>query len=120
MAVGCQACFYVTPTWRPVVNQPPVLVEPPSVDNVLIFDSDAERITVIASDPDGDLLQFIWSIPPFLDAVEVTTPGDAVTFGRLDVFWHPDIDGAELRLTVVDDDPRDPRSITATWRVEEP
>jgi hypothetical protein len=120
IALGCPGCFYVEPTWRPMVNAPPVLIEPPTADNVLIFDNDSERITVIAADPDGDNLQFVWNVPPFLSTQEVTTPGDAVTFGRLDVFWHPDIDGAELQLTIIDDDARSPRSITATWLVEEP
>lgn len=117
--VGAQGCFYTAPVWRPVANTPPELIEPPTADNLLIFDHDAERITVIASDPDGDNLQFIWSVPPFLETTEVTTPGDNVTFGRLDILWHPDVDGAEIRLVIVDDQ-REPESLTVTWLVEEP
>lgn len=111
-------CLYLDPIWRPVENNAPVLLEPQATDNLLRFEHDSERITVIASDPDGDNLSFAWDYPPFLDAQELVTPSGSVTFGRLDLFWHPDIDGTQIRLIVVDDN-RTPRSVTATWLVED-
>lgn len=95
-------CLYVEPTWEPAVNEPPnvLLLDPPLPD--VLFDNDLERITVIADDPEGRPLAFLWDFPPFATFDEERSEIDGVSVSRVDVAWSDELLGAVIGLTIID------------------
>lgn len=117
---GGQACFYVEPTWKEPVNEPPLLIRVDPDMNTLQFDSDPERLTVLARDPEGENLAFFWQLPPFVEGDVLTSPSDGLYLSRLDLYWSPELEGQTITLTIVDDDPEAPAVTNVRWRVEAP
>lgn len=114
--VCCTGCFYVQPVWKPPENRAPQLESVQPVEGVLMFDSDNERITVIARDPDGDPLLFVWSTPAFSEtSVSTTVVEDNVFVSRLDIARTPNLDGEQIVLTILDSTD----AIDLAWRLED-
>lgn len=86
--------------------QPPI--------GILTFDGPVERLTVIARDPDGDALQFIWSLPPLAVGDENTTIVDGTYISRLDLAYDDALDGELVILTILD--AQEARDLV--WQVE--
>ncbi len=66
---GCylslSGCLYLAPIERPGENNLPKILQPFDLDgNVLDVIADVEVVTVIATDPDGDDLLFLWQVTP--------------------------------------------------------
>ncbi len=98
------------------MNLPPDLirVSPPEPD--LLFDRDPVRISVIAADPEGDPLTFIWQPPPFVTGVESETLEEGIYVWTVDIPYTEDADGQVFALTVLDQDPIERGTVTLVWR----
>lgn len=113
-------CLYVEPAWEEPLNRPPELfrVNPPPPD--LLFDTELERISVIASDPEGDELTFVFLPPPFVTGTETETNEDGVYVWTVDIPWTPEVEGRTVALTILDQDPEDRAEVTLEWQMVVP
>ena len=86
------------------------------MEGILMFDSEMERITVIARDPDDDPLLFVWSTPAFSESSASTTiVEDQVYVSRLDIQRTDNLDGEQIVLTILDSTD----AIDLAWQLEE-
>lgn len=110
-------CLYLPPGWKPVPNQPPeVLVpEPPYQDIPLVMDRDT-RITVVAQDPEGDVLDFVWIVPVDVEHDWVTRPEGDLWYSVLTIDADPLLDDRRIALVVSDGFDE----VDLSWLVEVP
>ena len=118
MLVG--GCYYIEPVWQPPQNTAPVIQTRNPVDTV-VFNQSITRVTVLASDPEGDLLDFQW-IPPFGAEFSTVTAQNASGVYRSDCDLVADsiLDGETLLLTITDAFPGDPKTTEVFWALEVP
>lgn len=83
-------CFYVAPVVQSPENASPVIIIPTSLDNSLTMEADPESLEVMAYDPEGDDLYFVWSVP------------HGVEFEQLPIVQVGDLRSSVIKL------PRDP------------
>lgn len=119
IALGA-GCLYVEPTYQVPENRPPELYRVNPSPSELYFDNEVERISVIAADPEGDELTFVFQTPPFVVGEVFETNEDGVYVFTADIPWSPEVDGAEVALTVLDQDPVDRGEVTVEWRLVVP
>jgi len=113
--------LYVAPVWRPVVNLPPEIIRPEGADVreiPLVFNTSQVLVTVIASDPEQQPLEFVWQTPQPNPIVSTYAQGEDAWVSVLTLQEADVADGDEIRVTVFDDNPRS--AIDVVWRVELP
>jgi hypothetical protein len=103
-----------------VENGAPVIISPPPNDDVFVLRNSTEILRVVASDPDGDNLQFFWDPPVFTDYSEETSAEGDLWSSRLLVTYDENLDGQEILLTIADDAPTDPKTTSFSWMVVVP
>ena len=110
-------CLYVEPGWKPLPNQPPEVLfpDPPYQDIPLVMDRDT-RITVVAQDPDGDALDFVWIVPVNVPHSWVTQPEGNLWYSVLSIETDPILDGQRIDLVISDD----LDEVELSWLVEVP
>lgn len=98
-------CLYTAPVWREEVNEPPVIIQPdPSVENPLVLFADRTEF-VIAADPEGNPIQFVWDVPGYPDLAHVETQQDQTVVSRAVIPRDPQLHGALIRVLVIDQEP---------------
>ncbi len=105
------------------MNQPPDITRPLGSDGVLQLRVLAEFtvLTVVANDPEDELLTFVWDVPRATDALEVSefqsNAGDWVSTLRVPSDWVQV--GDEIRCSVSDQ--AKPRNVVSVeWEVITP
>jgi len=114
-------CLYVAPVWRPAVNLPPDIIRPEEADVreiPLVFNTSQVLVTVIASDPEQQALEFVWQTPLPDPVVNTYPQGEDAWVSVLTLQEENVVDGDEIRVTVFDDNPRG--AVDVVWRVELP
>lgn len=97
-------CFYVKPIPSVDVNQPPVIIEPTEDPREVVVRGDTVVLTIIASDPDGDVLDFEW--PDLANAtynIDVSVTGE-LTVCRVEILDLDALDRDLVRALVTDGD----------------
>lgn len=117
---GGQGCLYVEPAWQEPLNLPPDLIRVNPPEPTLTFEREVERISVIAADPEGDALTFLWQPPPFVVGTETETSVDGIYTWSVDIPYTPEVDGQVLAVTIVDQDPLQRGEVTLEWQVVVP
>lgn len=98
------ACFYVKPIPSVDVNQPPIIIEPDEDPKEVVVRGDSVVLTIIASDPDGDVLDFEW--PDLANTtynIDVSVTGE-LTVCRVEILDLDDLDRDLVRALVTDGD----------------
>jgi hypothetical protein len=111
----------VKPVWRPSVNLPPDIIRPEGADVreiPLVFTTSQVLVTVIASDPEQQPLEFVWQTPTPSPVVTTYPQGEDAWVSVLTLQEEDVVDGDEIRVTVFDDNPRS--AVDVVWRVELP
>jgi len=110
-------CLYVPPGWQPDPNRPPQILRPEGdlQDIPLVMDRDT-RLTVVARDPEGEPLDFVW-------IVGVDVPFDWTTSTEGDLWYSvmrispdPELDGRRIECVVSDGELEE----SVTWLVTVP
>lgn len=103
LAALCGGCLYVSPAWRPEPNDPPqILIPTPSDEDIpLVMDRDV-RVTVVARDPEGQRLDFVWIVPVDVEHDWTTSPEGDLWYSVLDLPADPLLDGRRVELIVSD------------------
>lgn len=106
------------------MNQPPQVSRPTDAAagpvTLFVFDSQEKvRVTVVANDPDGEILTFVWDVPRAtapLTVSEYQAPaGDWVSSVEIPVEWL--VDGEALEVSISDQ--AEPRHVvTVKWTVQ--
>ena len=104
------------------MNAPPRIVfpeGPKGTEHPFELFSDPSRLPVLATDTDGDDLVFVWNVPGY--ELQPTTSSDegGLWSSWVDIPYDPDLDGALVRVVVVDQSPAHD-SQTVLFRVEVP
>ncbi len=97
-----------------------MIITPPETDDVFVLRNSTEILRVVASDPDGDNLQFFWDPPTFTEYDEETSEEGDLWSSRILVTYDENLDGQEILLTIVDDAPADPQTTSFSWMVVVP
>ena len=120
-SVALSACFYVKPIPDRDANQPPQVVFPVDVSGPVpttVLSELEHRVYVLAFDPDGDILTFVWSVD---GAGELTVTSKQELGGD----WSSTVsipvellqDGKSFEVTISDQAaPRN--SVTVQWIVQ--
>lgn len=125
ISVGASGCIILPPIERPVVNQPPDVLQPFDLEDLeLTLVADVEQVTVIATDDDQDDLEFFWVVVPS-DVAYTVTPAAPKTLPDGTLYWYstlsiprdPRLDGRRVQCGVTDLD--DTVVVEWTVRVEE-
>jgi hypothetical protein len=98
-------CLYVAPVWRKPVDLPPEILLPsvsPGDTIELTFVSAQESITVVAQDPEGEPLAFVWQIPAGVVATPNTFEDNGVTSSNIVLPADPVLDETTLALAIFD------------------
>ena len=96
-------CLFVGPPWEAPLNQTPEVISPPTPENTLVIVGDAGKPRVVARDPDGDVLHFLWDVPPdFLQEVEDVPLEEGVYASTATITADPRLDGTEIDCVVTD------------------
>jgi hypothetical protein len=114
-------CLYIAPVWRPAVNLPPEIIRPEGADVriiPLVFNTSQVLVTVIAADPEGEALEFVWQTSRPDPVVSTYPQGDEAWVSVLTLSEDDVQDGDIIRVTVFDDNPR--AAIDVEWQVELP
>jgi len=106
LALWCAqpGCFYVKPIPDVDVNQPPIIIEPTEEPREVVVRGDTVVLTIIASDPDGDVLDFEW--PDLANAtynIDVSVTGE-LTVCRVEILDLDELDRDLVRALVTDGD----------------
>ena len=115
------SCLYVAPVWRPDVNLPADIVRPEGSELreiPLVFNTSQVLVTVIASDPEQQPLEFVWQTPIPDPVVSTYAQGEDAWVSVLTLQEEDVANGDEIRVTVFDDNPRG--AVDVVWRVELP
>jgi len=88
------------------VDLPPEILLPdvgPNEELTLVFQAATETVTVVAQDPEGDHLAFVWQIPRGVVATPSTFEEEGgLTTSRLDLPADPVLDLSVLQVTIFD------------------
>lgn len=117
----CTGCLYTAPVWRPEVNLSPEIIRPEEADVreiPIVFTTAQVLVTVIASDPEGEALEFVWQTPTADPVVTTYAQGDDAWVSVLTLLEGDVEDGDTVRVTVLDNNPRG--AVDVVWRVEVP
>ncbi len=119
-----QGCLYVAPAWEQPVNIGPAISVPTNfLEGDIIplpFVTDPTRVSVLANDPDDEILTFVWEVHRANEAPMVT---DAPTDGGdwLSVITIPEEhvqSGDIIKCTVTDQAQPSRNSVKIEWLVE--
>lgn len=107
--VGCiplvAGCLYTAPVWREEVNEPPVIIQPDTTsENPLVLFADRTEF-VIAADPEGNPIEFVWDVPGYPDLPHVETQQDQTVVSRAVIPRDEALDGVLIRVLVIDQVP---------------
>ncbi|MBW2254716.1 MAG: hypothetical protein JRI25_08990 [Deltaproteobacteria bacterium] len=57
-------CLYVSPAWKPDPDLAPEIIRPlPPLEDIPVVLDRPIRLTVVAEDPEGEELDFVWIVP---------------------------------------------------------
>lgn len=105
------------------MNQPPQVSRPSDIGAPVplqVFSGqETVVVTIVANDPDGEILTFVWDIPRATeppDAQDFQSPaGDWVSVARIPASWLADGDALEVTIS----DQAEPRHVvTVQWTVQ--
>ena len=123
-SLGLSGCLYFGPLPRIHENEPPVIEQAiPSANQTLIIKDQRVQIVVIATDPEGDGLEFLWHLSdgPSLGQAQRIDAGasllELVPGPELD---EESLDGKLLVCTVLDLYPGAPGAVNLSWPLEVP
>ncbi len=120
--LALSGCLYVKPVQERDVNRPPTVSQPVDISSPVLLPvlSDQQvRVWVVANDPDGDTLTFIWNVPrataDLRPDTELLPSGDWLSTLWIPVEWLQDGDSVEVTIS----DQAQPRHVvTVQWIVE--
>jgi hypothetical protein len=115
-AVGT-GCIYIGPVRRAPENEPPVVLLPVATNNDLTMESDPESFEVMAYDPEGDSLYFLWSVPHAVafETLPIAQVDDIVS-SVIKVDREPVLDGDQI-LCAVSDSVTPEASTVVVWNI---
>jgi hypothetical protein len=110
-------CFYVAPGWQPEPNRPPDIISPEGdlQDIPLLMDRDT-RVTVVAQDPEGLPLDFVWIVPVDVEFTWATDSEGDLWYSVLEITADPLLDAQRIEVIVSDSDLEE----SVSWLVEVP
>lgn len=116
VAVGT-GCIYIGPVRRAPENEPPVVLLPVATSNDLTMESDPESFEVMAYDPEGDSLYFLWSVPHGVafETLPIAQVDDIVS-SVIKVDREPVLDGDQI-LCAVSDSVTPEASTVVVWNI---
>ncbi len=101
---GLSACFYVKPIPDVDVNQPPVIIEPVEDPREVVVRGETVVLTIIATDPDGDVLGFEWpDLANTSYSLDVSEVGE-ITLCRVEILDLDALERDTVRAFVTDGD----------------
>ena len=124
--MGCilllSGCLFLEAGWRPKVNEPPVIITPEIDPVFLTLYRDSHTLQVVARDPEGEPLYFIWDFPEELGAPDTfVQPGDEspLHFSSISIPRDPRYHNEEIQVLVTDGESQNPQYRTWFIAVEE-
>lgn len=114
---GLSGCLYVAKGWQPDPNQPPEILRPEGnhQDIPLVMDRDT-RLTVVARDPEGQPLDFVWIVPVDVPFDWTTSTSGDLWYSVLRINSDPSLDGRVIECVVSDGELEE----SVTWLVSVP
>jgi hypothetical protein len=94
-------CLYTAPVWRGEVNQPPIVIQPEAGEQDVLLFSDLP-VVVVAADPEGDDLVFLWSAAGIPDLPSTERSEGELTTSTAVIPYDPSLDGTDVECLVVD------------------
>lgn len=117
-------CLYFGPLPRIHENEPPVIEQAiPSAGQTLIIKDQPIQIVVIATDPEGDGLEFLWRLSDGTSLGQAQRIDEGASLLELVPGAELDeesLDGEQLLCTVLDLYPGAPGAVTLSWPLEVP
>ena len=118
-----QSCLYIAPIRRPDVNQHPDITRPIGSDTLLPLRILGTHtvLTVVANDPEDEVLTFVWDVPRANDLLDVNEfqsgAGDWISTLRIPSEWVQEDDLVRCSIS----DQAKPRNVVAVeWEVVAP
>jgi len=111
-------CLYVAPGWKPDPDLPPEIIRPlPPLEAIPVTLDRPLRLTVVAEDPEGEELDFVWIVPVDVEYDWSKSPAGGNSWYSVLRLPEDDILYDQLIEVLVTDTSNE---VPVSWLVEEP